>query len=1115
MSRRNETLSWLTLQARDHPEDFFKPDGLPSPESINSKTSEALEKGEIALDEDLAWELVVGTSGAWLEPEIPELQGMNCYEVAALLRLALELADDSGLVNACWLALRAHAYYASVNAGLGARDLPGLIDRLSFRHGTPLASVDHTLASLDRLIDSVDECQREIITTVVTSVVSYWTHYSSEFSDMWGPDDGASCEIMANWVTNRANEVIAPQFASYGLRLEAYKSSCAAIFVEANLRLRLGLLSDSQVSAWFESRISDVTIPTSTDPLGLPSPHDIASWFVGILAVNCGDWLVQNGSPYTALERIAWANQTFPNVFKSSGNRESAFVRASAYAQLGLVRKAIREMEGISKHLSPARTWAFGRLLCEAGNNRGLEFLRSAVGLPEQLDFREARVRMRILLAEKEIESGNPKRAVRLVRGLGSAEDTQTQTHAKVVLAEAILALARNNPEPKRELLDNAGKLLRQLNLKHISDTPDRIVLRILAALGEIALTRGRGYIASSRSHLRDAMDELERGYSNLWHGTGLLKERKISPDNAPDQYWRRPWSRNWTRVAEMCLLAELEEGVDVEIAFPQLQKYRTITHAGTISKLAGFAPEASLGAAQRRLLEGLRSDAEQMRVQIKSLREEVTRVETANRVPSSDGGESLEWQQHLETIYDQLREKEEKLWAIELKQGSIQVELNETRGYMAGATGIRPPEMCKIRRHLAEANAAVVELLRVDGTQWGKSTKWFAFVVTPDGVTHVQLPAEGEGGIDRELRLLRSNRERLDRSALSVLSDLIVGKLPARVFRYRNLFIAADGDTWAVPFRSLARPRWRFVPRRLTDSEFYANWPVPEVVKGWMDSLSTRLDSGVVTNVISTTHLIRLIESSQRRLDRLGVVVGSSGNSGDRILCQGLARSLEVQPPSYQQSGAPWKRYSGSLAANTPQNGDRPEWMHGTSEVFLASWHTTFTDDPTSVALFHFDDDSMTLAEFLSRSNHESNIAVILSCNISRPPIGEVRAFSMMGSCGFGIMEALRANAIVATTNEVTAEVAFMLGRLLSTELTRGNDLHTALANSQRNLRKCKVVDVISRLKELESTVPETAEWLRRLGSADPDSLAFPKACDTEPFYILGLPDVRMSKFN
>lgn len=721
---------------------------------------------------------------------------------------------------------------------------------------------------------------------------------------------------------------------------------------------------------------------------------------------------------------------------------------------------------------------------------------------------------MRLLLAEKEVEEGNPRQAIRLLEDLSPIKDTWIYVHSRVILAEALLGEARNNPERKREFLDAADELLKRLGPDGISDTPDRILPRAFAAQGEIELLRG--HLTPARTYFRKAMNELDQKSPTTWGRHYDVPGSQFTPDYVQhDTYWRRPWRRNWTRVAELCLMVELADLEDEETAFIQLQRYRTVTHSGTIAELAGFVPEASLSSAQYSFLEGRRGKARQLEILIGHMRAETVQLKAAIDPITCNDPNLPELHQRLETVLRQLEDTEEELRKCKEEIRSVENEVDDTRGYLSNAASIRRPEKHEIEYHLDLADAAVVELIRLDGTLWSLPKNWYAFVVTRGGVRVVQLSGDGEDDIDRELRLLRSNRERLDRTSLRTLSALIVRRLPLSVFSYRNLFIAADGDAWAVPFRSLVRPRWWFVPRRLADSEFYANWPVPEAVKRWMDSLVIRLDSGIVTNIISTTHLIRLLELSRERRQCLGVVVGSSGDSEARILCQGLAKSLEVHPPTGQEGGIRWKRYPGTLEESTRKSSYRLEWMDGTSQAFMASWHTTFTGDPNSVAVFHFDDGEMTLAEFLSQTRHESDLAIILSCNISHPPDDDFRTFHRIGSAAFGIMEALQANAIVSTTNEVTAEVAFVLGRFLSTELSRSSDLHTALAKSQKQLRECKVADVISMLKELENKVPETTEWLRRLNSADPSSLAFPKACDTEPFYILGLPGVRISEFN
>ena len=66
-----------------------------------------------------------------------------------------------------------------------------------------------------------------------------------------------------------------------------------------------------------------------------------------------------------------------------------------------------------------------------------------------------------------------------------------------------------------------------------------------------------------------------------------------------------------------------------------------------------------------------------------------------------------------------------------------------------------------------------------------------------------------------------------------------------------------------------------------------------------FLDSLATRMDRGVVSNIISTSHLLRLFRRSRRQQEseEAAVVVGSSGGAQERIPCEMLAVSLELHP--------------------------------------------------------------------------------------------------------------------------------------------------------------------------------------------------------------------------
>ena len=474
--------------------------------------------------------------------------------------------------------------------------------------------------------------------------------------------------------------------------------------------------------------------------------------------------------------------------------------------------------------------------------------------------------------------------------------------HSRVIAAEALLAIGREEIEDRERYLSGAISALGDLGTEDILDNPDRVWPRALAVRGEIAFLR-RDY-RGARITLRRAMEELDRDPPLAWSFSHHTKMMRVSPVNSTDKHWFRPWGRNWTRAAELSLIVELEGRPDSESGFAQLQRYRTLSHSSTIAELSGFVSETALGAERRELLEKHRNDSLQLKARASGLGQEQKEIDEAISVILALSSKSGRKRRELRKLRQQKEELEQELEHNfeTLRQVNVEIECYETevveiRGYLSRPNGIQKPDMNELRRTLAEEDAAVVELVRVKGTPWGQPIRWHAFTVTPDeGVSRVELPAKE---LDRELARIRSDRKRIRQSSLGKLSDLIVGKLPNHVFAYSNLFIAADGDAWAVPFRSLVRRRWWFVPWKLTDPATYSGWPIPEFAKKFMDSLATRMDSGVVTNVISTSHLVRLLQRSSIRTahEDSGVVVGSSGNSDERILCQGLATSLEAHP--------------------------------------------------------------------------------------------------------------------------------------------------------------------------------------------------------------------------
>ena len=903
MTDRNATLQWLVHQAKDH--EGEGPFALHAPEVTSAKAAECLASREVVLDDDLAWDLASSAITRWYLPPFPEFEELDNWERINLLNLSVALSIICKLQITPWLAMAAHRFSHEVNVGLGESGLPGLIETLRahwIQRSGP-SSVEDILASLELLIALTPENARVGPVIVSVTSVTSWLHYPNAFPKV--PVDGFQLFSMHDWVNRWSKLVMEWPGAPDHFKLEAYRTACNSIYVSAHHALQQGSLASSDVISWYEKEVAGIRPPTLTDPNLQNILGETTERFSFGLAAITANWLLDHDRPLGAKKYVDWAYSEFPQLTDSpSAFAELAIVRAFANARLGHVAKAASELEPYSESLRPNNYWPAGRLWCETEGTRerGLDYLRRAVALPEEIGFSDARARIRLLLAEEEIATGHPDLAASLAESMVDSDKGWISSHAHLILAEAHIALAKASQDKKKFYLDKAKRILEQLDSNRIGDTPDRILPRVRAAKGEIYLRRGQ--FREARSLFRLVMSQLEGPVPISW-GTGNPNHfTYLTPDDAPHKYPRRPWPRSWLSAAEFCLVAELSEKVESNFAFTQLQRYRTITHSGAIAELAGFTPESSLGAGKRERQEELRERATQFRHQEEHLPRDLQRTQEAiwhMRTNESENGKS---RQNLKKLRDQaarissdLQKTRNGLRKAEAEIEQISIEVEKTRGYLSRPNGLRRPELSEIKRYLAQEDAAVVELVRVDGTRRGLPVRWHAFVVTADvGVTHVELPADN---IDHELAQLRSNRTKWQKDTIGTISDLIIANLPRQLFLHSNLFIAADGNAWAIPFRSLVRRRWRFVPWKFTDESTYSNWRVPTWLRRFLDSLAPRMDRGVVSNVISTSHLVRLFQRSHQRdePEDAASVVGSSGGSQERILCEGLAASLELHP--------------------------------------------------------------------------------------------------------------------------------------------------------------------------------------------------------------------------
>ena len=104
--------------------------------------------------------------------------------------------------------------------------------------------------------------------------------------------------------------------------------------------------------------------------------------------------------------------------------------------------------------------------------------------------------------------------------------------------------------------LDAAHEILTRLEPDNMADSPDRILPRALAALGRIEMLRQD--FARARGYFREAVDALDDPTPGYWGRAGEQQGKHFSPDKASGGYWRRPWNRNWSQVAELSLISEL-----------------------------------------------------------------------------------------------------------------------------------------------------------------------------------------------------------------------------------------------------------------------------------------------------------------------------------------------------------------------------------------------------------------------------------------------------------------------------------------------------------------------------------------------------------------------------
>ena len=419
MTDRDTTLQWLVSQAKDYPSGGL----LPYYDSENARTRamEALRTGKVAISEELVWDLAISAVTRWKQPIIPEIEQLGNVEKFSLLRFAEELALNSGLDEYIWLALAAHCNCASrINVGLGQHDLPWLTEKLRSSSTASRASteIDEILAHIDSLIESVSESRSDIAAAVSVAAVSMWSLYWTSYSDTQRRPGNqfAEQDAITKWVNRHADGIIQRKAVSNALLVEIYEFVCTTALSKTARELRGGVLPVSSVSSRFRELISTVNTSHLKEPLSAAKTLELADRWNYFAEMDCGEWLVENGNPSAALTHLSWAADCFSNVSLSEHAKEALdVILALALDSLGYSNLAIKQLDPYSANSPSPDLWALGRLWCDTGDERGIIHLRKIVDLPEEVGYWQKRARMSLLVAEKEIEAGNPRKALQLL----------------------------------------------------------------------------------------------------------------------------------------------------------------------------------------------------------------------------------------------------------------------------------------------------------------------------------------------------------------------------------------------------------------------------------------------------------------------------------------------------------------------------------------------------------------------------------------------------------------------------------------------------------------------------------------------------------------------------
>ena len=1095
--------------------------------------------------------------GGHLGPELPEL-------IAEMARIAEVVLSDRCSNLELWLSMGKLGHLLIVLPSTVSSEPLRLVREVCRAAGMPPPQEPADfLDALERLRDAAGLLDNPFAACVLASFAEtvYLAYPNLIDSTRPALDSEADFRKAVLWIRSILHPISASANDDvWGIRVARAVSAHELMgigYLEAIDMYKRGLLALDEVHDWLEAAAQQIQ---KTAP-GFPE-----GWLLRGIGDQLWIWiaehLIVDRRPDAALAVIRDQNYSM----KSEIGQVSLPVTASAFHQTGRRAELVDLLVPLNaSRLAVSTPWVrtlaslvCGRIQVEFGDRHvGLMALRGAIEVEPGTLEHTLYWRMELLVAEFELAEGHVVRALELAsrvedrvrRFLAENQESPLKEkaylaadHARIVQAEAQLRAAQDEPGRVDDHLAASLGLITRLNstARAFRESPDNLLARKYAVEAGLRLLES--------SDLTAAGVAAEAALSSL--GQATLGREPTWP--GVFWYWLQPWTRTWRHIAEVAFRAVLEShrrqehpnGGDGRVSnarnthdrrlFRSLQVLRTIGEYDSFNLLIGVRPELGLPDSQLSTLDRLHEDIRQIGARLSAVVAEYRRVETfldqigqgavgppadlakyeARRVrlETELGALSAQYEQAsldrstldertANLVIQPLGEAIDSIPSLEVVQGWLSDRKSDLDLY--------DEHQSRLTGNTAgwRSDAAVFELVHLSGEIGGSDDRWVGVVVTDDNLAVLDPLPRGDE-LSEELQRIGLGDSYVSPLAMGRLSELIVDNLPTNAIRKRRLFFAPDREAWQVPFRSLYKPRWSFVPRSR------ANWSL-RVRKLTLQPFRNRLDSKETAVVASTSHLVTLLRRARHRHigpqeAHPGVAVGSSGNEEDRLPCGALVASLAADPFTGNLPPA-WHCQIGESGAPSGSPHGRPHWMEDRrASMFVANWHTEIVDNRHTIAEFVFNDQRIPLSRWISQNRLESVGALIASCNPLRqvsiegePP----RTSEDVSTVASSMMRSLGAESIISPTHEIAAAASVFLSWHVLKELDSGSTFHAALRRSQKTIERMsskRALKLVERIAKQISGRPGLDNVIGVIEASNGDR---PFALEAQRLMLLGLP--------